>query len=230
MNNTRSLHAVKVVVVRSWLLTHSHEIKNEWSHASISHMSVWRAQNNVTFSKFKVKVVVVRNWLLTHSHEIKNEWSHASISHMFVWRAQNNVTFSKFKVKVVVVRSWLLTHSHEIKNEWSHASISHMSVWRAQNNVTFSMFKCISCVHYNVVGQLKEQVKVIVNMMIFEKKSAHGRKSLSWAHWSYALYRDYQRTVIPRLTSDPDNGFFRLTKIFSLFFDSANECFSGCAP
>jgi len=37
-------------------------------------------------------------------------------------------------------------------------------------------------------------------------------------------------TVIPRLTSDPVNEFFRLTKIFSpLFLDSANECFSGFA-
>ena len=27
-----------------------------------------------------------------------------------------------------------------------------------------------------------------------------------------------RNTVIPRLTSDPDNEFFQLTKIFSLFF------------
>ena len=37
-------------------------------------------------------------------------------------------------------------------------------------------------------------------------------------------------TVIPRLTSDPANDFFRLTKnFFRCFLDSANECFSGCA-
>jgi len=43
-------------------------------------------------------------------------------------------------------------------------------------------------------------------------------------------------TVIPRLTSDPANEFFRLTKIFLAVFwtrltnmDSANECFSGCS-
>jgi len=42
--------------------------------------------------------------------------------------------------------------------------------------------------------------------------------------------RSHSNTAIPRLTSDPANEFFRLTKIFfAVFSDSANECFSGCA-
>jgi hypothetical protein len=48
-------------------------------------------------------------------------------------------------------------------------------------------------------------------------------------------YENIRNTVVPRLTSDPANEFFRLTNIFRCFWtrltnmDLANECFSGCA-
>jgi hypothetical protein len=48
--------------------------------------------------------------------------------------------------------------------------------------------------------------------------------------WKFTItltYRSY--TVIPRLTSNPDNEFFGQRRFFRCFPDSANECFSGCA-
>ena len=77
------------------------------------------------------------------------------------------------------------------------------------------------------------------NIMVCVKvgKILDGEKVLSCTTTSnmpvYLKQRDMQAsdfviTVIPLLTSDPDKDF-SANEDFSLFLDSANECFSGCA-